>query len=453
MLGIIITVIVAIMIILLLIRVVILFNDRVKFFLIGQENGFKLNEIMLFWKLAARTKLEEPSSLYFSVQALNYAIKNVINEAKRTGTLESKGVQDFLSRLYKYRTKVNLDRENKRGIDSTKFLEAGQKLRIILQGKGVFESEILSNERELIIKLPLRSKKNAAEGIQWQGQKVNVYLWRKKDASYVFDTNVVNQGTYDGYNALYLAHTTNLLRVQKRKSVRCPCSIQASLYFLSIGDIDFNTVENIPGYRCLIEDISESGALIRIGGKGSPDIQVKLQFQISDKLIIMYGVVRAVEYDAVKNQSKLHFECVHIADDMKNTVLAFVYNVLPQEEKDIIEAITETEKDKKAAEENESDEKVFEETSYEDFNENISESVNAEKTKSKEEVDEEADLVEKSIKSATGIDEESLKKENSELREQFLQFDRKERNERNDSSLDSTYGKTNKAPQSTGDTK
>ena len=82
-----------------------------------------------------------------------------------------------------------------------------------------------------------------------------------------------------------------------------------------------------------IEDIFESGAMIRIGGKGVPNIQLKLQFTLEGKLIIMFGVVRTVEYNSDIDQSRLHFECVHIEPQMKNQILSFVYNIMSPEER------------------------------------------------------------------------------------------------------------------------
>ena len=101
----------------------------------------------------------------------------------------------------------------------------------------------------------------------------------------------------------------------------------------------------MPGYRCLIEDISENGALIKIGGRGMPNIRIRLQFKIDDTLIDMFGIVHNVEFDEEANQSKLHFECVHIDPEMRNIVLAYVYNILTESEKEIFDALSLTESD------------------------------------------------------------------------------------------------------------
>ena len=325
------------------IRLLVLFQVPIQFFMMGQDKGFKLNEIMLLWRLAKEAELEEPMSLFVSVPQLNMAISKIVIEAKENGTENLEETQNFINKLYSYRTKIDLEHENKKGLESTKYLEPGQRLRIILKGKGVFASEILSVGYELIIRVPLQKNVRTVEPENWVMHDVTVYLWRKGDAGYVFDTRVTNAGIFRGQSVIYLAHTNQLERAQKRKSVRSACEIYAQLYFIDSEEPDFDSVEVESGYKCLLEDISEDGAMIRIGGMGRQNIKIKLQFEIDDKLIIMFGIVRAVEFNSQTNQSRLHFECLHIAKEMKNTILSFIYRDLSEDKKNELTALAELE--------------------------------------------------------------------------------------------------------------
>ena len=342
----------------LFIRLLVLFQVQIQFMMTGQDKGFKFNEIRLLWKLAKEAEIEEPLTLFVSVPTLNMAISKIVMESKTNGTESLASTQNFIAKLYEYRTKIDLDHENKKGLESTKYLEKGQRLRIILKGKGVFVSEILSVGYELIIKLPLQKNVRLVEPKQWVMKDVSVYLWRKGDASYVFDTRVTNAGIFQGQNVLYLAHTNQLERAQKRKSVRASCEIYAQLYFIEDEEPDFDVVEINDGYKCLLEDISEDGAMIRIGGKGKQNIRIKLQFEIDNKLIIMFGIVRAVEFNADSNQSRLHFECLHIEKEMKNTILSFIYRDLSEEKKNELQAITELEEESAEVENTQDQEEV-----------------------------------------------------------------------------------------------
>ena len=327
------------------IRLCVVYKDKINFYSKGLDEKFRFSEIHLLWKLAKQTNLEEPLSLFASVPSLNKCISQLISKSKREGSDKSFKMQNFLSKLYKFRTNIALDADQKKGLDDTRSLEKGQKLRIVLKGQGVFLSKIVNNGHEIVITVPKQDNLIKISGDEWVGKQISVYLWRKGDASYVFDSLVFNAGIFQGESCLYIQETDKLIRAQKRQSVRCECKIYASMYIIKSAVVDYNVVENEPGYKCLLEDISEDGALIRIGGKGLKDAQIKLQFTLNDTFIIMYGIIRAVEYNDTIKQSRLHFECIHIEPSMKNAVLSYVYNVIPQEDKEINEAIAQTESD------------------------------------------------------------------------------------------------------------
>ncbi|MBP5442011.1 MAG: PilZ domain-containing protein [Treponema sp.] len=331
-------------------RIYVVNDTKIKFYTKGMDSDFKLGEINTLWKLAKKTKLEEPISLFLSTSVLNDCISQIITEAKSNNTENSYQTQQFLSKLYKYRTRITLDHEGKKGLEDTRSLDAGQRLRIILPGKGVFASVVLNNGRELVVSLPRQEdKKNkrftVLEGEMWEDHHISVYFWRKGDAGYAFDTQVFGAGVFQGQDCLFLRHSNKLDRAQKRQSVRCVCNIYAQMYMIKSEVVDYNAVDTEEGYRCLLEDISEDGAMIRIGGIGKQNARIKLQFELQDTFIMMYGIIRAVEYNKVIDQSRLHFECTHIDPTMKNAILSYVYNVIPENEKDINEALIASEED------------------------------------------------------------------------------------------------------------
>ena len=168
-----------------------------------------------------------------------------------------------------------------------------------------------------------------------------MYFWRKNDAGYVFDTEVHGVGHYRGRPVLFLQQTTNLQRSQKRRSIRCPCSIMADLYLLTDARTkNINSFELEQGIKCLIEDLSEDGALIRIGGKGQEGMSVKLQFKLGDKTIVMSGIVKSVEFNQKTNQSRLHFQASGVDELMRQTISMYVYSILPEEQKENFDSIS-----------------------------------------------------------------------------------------------------------------
>lgn len=326
------------------------YKTRINFYITGLDSKFSLPNLNLLWKVSQICHLENPTSLFFSLQSLQKCMSEISSQMELKGTDSDPKMQLLLSKLFEYRTKLQHESDEKKGMDSTKSLERGQKLRIILPGKGVFVSEVLNSGKELIISVPRQKDLIPITAEQWIGKVINVYLWKKGDARYVFDTTVEGHGMFIGESSLSLKHSTNLIRTQKRKSVRAKCKINAQLYIIKTNVIDYNAVETHDGYKCMLEDISESGALIHIGGKGAANVQIKIQFKIQNQFILMFGVVRTVEFNQQTNQSLLHFECIHIDQNMKNEVLKYVYNMLPESEKEVYDALKMTDADAKADE-------------------------------------------------------------------------------------------------------
>lgn len=320
-------------------------KTKINFFITGLDSGFSIGDLFLLYKVAQLCDLEQPTSLFWSMPALNRCIAQINTQASADGKKLSVQHQNLMTKLYNYRTKVQNQSDEKKGLSSTSSLDKGQILRIIFPGKGVFASRIIENGNQIVIDVPTQKGIITIPAEEWVGKVISIYLWRKGDARYVFDTTVTQSGLYIGKSSLFLNQSNNLVRTQKRKSVRVPCEIYGQLYIIKKQISNFTEIETKSGYKCLILDISESGAMVKIGGKGVENIQIKLQFTIQKMIIVMFGIVRTVEYNEQENLSILHFECTHIEQAMRNEILSFVYNTLPENEKEILEAINQTEAD------------------------------------------------------------------------------------------------------------
>ncbi len=321
-------------------------KQKIDFYITGLDSKFSYADLNLLWKVSQICELEQPTALFWSMQALTKCMAHITSQAAKSGTENDPKMQSLITKLFDYRTKLQNETDDKKGLESTLYLDKGQRLRIILPGEGVFTSQIMNNGKEIIISVPRKNNMIPITAEQWVGKVISVYLWRKGDARYVFDTRVINHGLFLGESSISIQHSNNLMRTQKRKSVRSKCQIQANLYVVTANSANNSSVETQEGYKCIIEDISESGALVHIAGKGQPNIQIKLQFNIQNKLVIMLGIIRTVEYNSDLNESLLHFECLKIEPAMKNEILGFVYNTLPSEEREVYEALSMTDEDK-----------------------------------------------------------------------------------------------------------
>lgn len=148
-------------------------RPQIDFVTTGMDNGFKISEIHLLWKLAKETEQENPLSLFLSLNALNQAISVITLRAQNEDFEKAQRLQQFLTKLYKFRTKLDLEHDSKKGLESTKYLDKKQRLRIILKGQGVFTSVILNNGYEMTIKVPVQDGIAKIPAENWVGRTVS----------------------------------------------------------------------------------------------------------------------------------------------------------------------------------------------------------------------------------------------------------------------------------------
>ncbi len=312
-----------------IIRLVVIFKGSISFYATGLDAGFSLAEIAMLWKLCAAAEIDNPASLFVTVAAIDRSIAQIKQNAHISGTEDTPKIKKLLSALYEYRTKVDLDPRKNKGIKSTKSISIGQRLHILLKGHGVFTSQVVNNGRELTIALPLKNKKVVLASTDWVKKDISVYFYRYEDASYVFDARVRGSMQFGSHVSLFLPHTDKILRTQKRSAIRCECNVKGFLFVQALEAESIDATDT-PGLKCLVEDISEDGALIRIGGKGKKNLKLRLEFLLNEDVIIMHGIVRGVEYNEAMNMSRLHFQCLEIGEEEKNLILTYVYTFLTE---------------------------------------------------------------------------------------------------------------------------
>ena len=306
----------------------------IQFYAKGKDCGFSFKEIELLKRLAIRSKLGDPVSLFLSNRQLDTCIRALVRSLRLSGTENEKENQDFLSKLYDFRKKVEMEKPKiKNGISNTKQISDGQNLRILAKGYGVYQSQIVKNTKSYItISRPVSDK--LPNSFSWHGKKISVYFWRDEDAGYVFDSEVEDEVFSKGIAALKISHPASLFRTQKRKSIRIKKHKAAFLYPV-INEEDLNKIETNPGIKCFIEDLSDTGCSITVGGKAQPGLRIRVQFFLNSTLICMAGTVRSVEYKEDTNKSLLHVEADPLPIEIRNQILGEVFGMLPEEEEEL----------------------------------------------------------------------------------------------------------------------
>jgi c-di-GMP-binding flagellar brake protein YcgR len=306
----------------------------IQFFAKGTDAGFSLKEIELLRNLAAKCNLQEPASVFWSRDNLDLCIRALVKIQKNGTGEEETGDQNFLFRLYEYRKKVEMEKPGvKSGINNSRQITEGQNLRILISGIGVFRSQVIRNTAESItISRPVNEK--ASSNFSWIGTKMSVYFWRENDAGYVFDSEAVDEVFSKGISSLKIVHANSLYRTQKRKSIRIKMNKAAYLYLLE-SDEDSRKIETAPGAKCLLEDLSDTGCAVVIGGQAAAGMRIKIQFALNGTPICMSGTVRSVDYKEALQRSLLHIEADPLPVYAQNKILGEVFGMQNDGEDDL----------------------------------------------------------------------------------------------------------------------
>lgn len=295
----------------------------------GKEVGFTMREAKAILDMSRSAGIPDPTAPLWSIRELDACIKAFDRRFRAEGKDRDRSTLQFMEKIYEFRKRLEFDQPKyKAGITSSRFIRANQRIRVLVQGVGVYSSTVIdSNERYLVVSYPVGAR--VPPGFQWKGARISVYFWRQEDAGYVFDTYVLEDLRIRDIPVLQLGHSESLLRTQKRKSLRVRSRMPAYLYLLKRLEGAYEKPERVPGLKCVVQDLSEDGVSVLIGGKAKVGLLVKAQFYVGDDQIVMSGTVRGAEYDVEKSQSLLHVEAMQPSPRMRNLIRSHVYNVGP----------------------------------------------------------------------------------------------------------------------------
>jgi c-di-GMP-binding flagellar brake protein YcgR len=290
----------------------------------GKAAGFSSSEIRRLKTMAEQSGKMHPLSLFQSPELMDYCIHSLARTLRISGT-NSPAQQNFIERLYEWRKKIEAEGP-KRGLATTREIEVGQNLRVVADSV-IYRSQVVKNADQYILaSRPVNPELRSAP--VWLGRKISVYFWKEEDAGYVFDCQVLNEVFFKGVAAIQIGHSDNLFRTQKRRSLRVKTHKSTYLYLLHDAAAS-DTLETRPGLKCFVEDISDTGCAVTIGGRANKGLRVKLQFELDKKPFTMSGTVRSVEYNGETNRSRLHIEADPLSQEAKNVLFAEMFDAMP----------------------------------------------------------------------------------------------------------------------------
>jgi len=305
-----------------------------QFFAKGKEEGFSFKEIEMLRHLVVQCGFESPCSLFDSQLQIDKCIRSMIRSIKISGESDERETQDFLSKLYDYRKKIEIDKPLiKTSISDSTQIDEGQALQIQVPGSGVFQSRVIKNTSQyMTISRPVNENGSSSLS-SWTGKKISVYFWREDDAGYVFDSGVLDEVYSKGYSSLKITHGASLFRTQRRKSVRIKMHKAAFLYLVP-EDEPAHKLETNPGVKCFLKDVSDSGCAVTIGGKANAGLRVKVQFELDNAAICMTGTIRSTTLIDDTNRSVLHIESELLPVEIRNRIFGKIFGMQPEETED-----------------------------------------------------------------------------------------------------------------------
>ncbi|HOT63715.1 MAG TPA: PilZ domain-containing protein, partial [Treponemataceae bacterium] len=105
-------------------------KEFMRFLVSGLDSGFTIGQISFLWKIGTLSELEDRTSLFWSLPALDRCTSEILRKAKQIGIENDEETQTLLSKLYSYRTKIGLEQAKKKhGLDSTREITEGQRVR------------------------------------------------------------------------------------------------------------------------------------------------------------------------------------------------------------------------------------------------------------------------------------------------------------------------------------
>jgi len=305
-----------------------------EFYVNGADAGFSIVEMRMLKKAAEQVGLENPTAIFFSIDMLDHSISVLSKVVEDNGMEYTPEESELLKKLYEYRKTIEFNKPRyKSGIRHTLELKEGQHVKIALGKSGLFNSEILEIDDDfLTISYP--SGNTLPQGVSWRGQNLRVYFQKSNDASYYFESHVKDDYFDRSFKLLHIAHSSSILRSQRRKSVRTKAELPVTIFILEeLSQVD-NLVQSEGGFRGELMDISEDGASLVIGGQGKDGLLLKLQFQMESSIIVVCGVIRYFEYLDDVDRSILHLQFMQPDEETRNKILSYVYDVHRGERKD-----------------------------------------------------------------------------------------------------------------------
>ncbi|UCB46529.1 MAG: PilZ domain-containing protein [Spirochaetota bacterium] len=296
------------------------------FYQIAKTRNLSKNETEILKRLVATYGLSKPALIFTSTHILDSCIQRAV---RKLGIQEIKGEskEDMINTYYRLRNKVVRNRGVK-GIATTKDIPVGAKLRVGVENYGTFPANVNRNVDEYLgIGVPIHPQ---GKMVPWSKQKVKCSYWKDDDASYNFDTKVIDVIVENEVHSICLKHTDKIVRVQKRRHPRKSMSLPVIYSRIKIIQEEGKkkaVVDRKDSHWGTILDISVGGCSIETQIPIDKNNYVKTQFDLREEYkIVAFGKVMRIERNPGRKTWIMHIKFTKIDKKHKNEIFAVLYN-------------------------------------------------------------------------------------------------------------------------------
>ncbi len=285
------------------------------------SKGFSKKEIDLLFDYVDHIPISSPVTLVQSQHAFESYLNRVMNLIENDSFYQTNVEKEHAKNIvYKMMGKIpNLFKNIKKEVN-TKDIKEGKKVRIFIKTLGYFYTEVLINNQDGLV---LSKPDNIL--IKTEKKPITIFFFKDNDAGYSVDTYIEKEVVETHIKGIYISHSSNALRYQKRKYVRK----KAKFYC----NFSFATMEMINGYKKYVADnqeydgntyeISAGGLSLRTKIKSRARKIVKLQIYMGRESV--NSICRIIRVEKTDDEYMYHLKFIKMKIRDQNRVYNFVY--------------------------------------------------------------------------------------------------------------------------------
>ncbi len=292
----------------------------------AKMRGLNKEEAVLLRKLVVAYKLSKPALIFTSMNILDSCIQRQVRKLSLQ-EIRGESKEDLINHYYRLRNKVVRNRDV-RGLSTTRAIPIGARMRVEVQNYGQYSVQVNQNEEDFLgINIPVLPP---GKGVPWNKKKVKCFYWKEEDASYVFETKVIDVIITDEIQSICLKHVDTITRSQKRRYPRK--SVRLPVYFSRVrvvaeGGKKKAIVDRRDTHWGTIIDISVGGLSIETAIPVNRNNFIRVEFELrEDYKMVAFGKVKRIEKNTARNTWVMHIQFTKIDKKDRNEIFAVLYN-------------------------------------------------------------------------------------------------------------------------------